>query len=404
MADVDLPAGGGAGRPVLLAWELGGGMGHVQRLLCVARELARHGHAPVLALKNVVESWPLLRDTPFPVLQAPFWHPRPWTGARPFVAASYADILAIRGYTAVEDLLPMVQAWQALLDQVWPRLIVGDSIPMLCLAAYGTIPVVLLGDNFGLPPTEGASFPALVPGAEPVAPPEQLLAVIGEVQRRRGRPAPETLTGLLKAAARFPAGVPELDPYQSTRREPCVGPLHELVGPLAPPAQPRFFAYLAADVPVTERVLTALARSECPGSAYLRGASLGMRERFRKQGFDILETPAPIADVLPHASVVVHHASSSLAHDALFAGRPQLVFPGHLENILNAQLLGRLGVGTYLLGQFSEEQVRQALHALLTERHYMERAQALAQSLRGRGPWRALPRIVERCLALLAAA
>jgi hypothetical protein len=263
---------------------------------------------------------------------------------------------------------------------------------------------VLIGDNFGLPPIETPSFPALVPTARPVAPPEQLLAVIQEVQRRRGRAAPDMLTGLLVAAARYPAGVPELDPYQGIRREPCVGPLHECAEPLAPPAQPRFFAYLAADVPATERVLAALARSGCPGSAYVRGASQALRERFRQPGFDILETPAPMADILPHASVVVHHASSSLAHDALFAGRPQLVFPAHLENILNAQMLERLGVAAYLLGQFSGEQVCETLHSLLTERRFTERAQALAQSIQSRGPWNALARIVERCLAILAGA
>lgn len=378
-------------------------MGHVQRLGRVARELARRGHAPVFAIKNLVESWPLLRDTAFPVLQAPVWQPRPWTGARPFVATSYADILAVRGYTAVEDLLPMVQAWQALLDQVRPALIVGDSIPTLCLAAYRTIPVVLIGDNFGLPPSDGPAFPALLPGAKPVAPPEQLLTVIREVQRRRGRVAPDTLPGLLAASARFAAGVPELDPYQGSRREPCVGPVQEPAEPLAPPEQPRFFAYLAADVPATETVLTALARCGCPGSVYLRGASSGQREPFRQRGLDILEAPLPIRDLLPHATVIVHHASSSLAHDALFAGRPQLVFPGHLENVLNAQLLERLGVGAYLLGQLTEEKVRQALRALLDERRYTERAQALAHTLQSRGPWRALAQIVETCLALLAA-
>src|SRR5438067_12593438 len=89
---------------VLLGWELGRGLGHVQRLLPLAQGLATHGYRPVLAGKHLVEPWPALRDTSFPILQAPLWQPRPWRGSRPFQAASYADILAIHGYAAVDDL------------------------------------------------------------------------------------------------------------------------------------------------------------------------------------------------------------------------------------------------------------------------------------------------------------
>ena len=73
-------------------------MGHVARLLPVARELAARGHRPILVVKNLVEPAPLLADVPFPILQAPFWHPRQWFATGPFVASNYADILAVRGF------------------------------------------------------------------------------------------------------------------------------------------------------------------------------------------------------------------------------------------------------------------------------------------------------------------
>ena len=47
---------------VLIAWELGGGMGHVARLMPVARELAAQRHRPILVLKNLVEPAPLFVD------------------------------------------------------------------------------------------------------------------------------------------------------------------------------------------------------------------------------------------------------------------------------------------------------------------------------------------------------
>ena len=48
---------------VLVAWELGGGMGHVARLLPVARELAAQGHRAIFVVKNLVEPAPLLANS-----------------------------------------------------------------------------------------------------------------------------------------------------------------------------------------------------------------------------------------------------------------------------------------------------------------------------------------------------
>ena len=54
---------------ILLGWELGEGLGHVAHLLEVARELAAHGHSPVLAVKDFAVARVMLRDVPFPVLR-----------------------------------------------------------------------------------------------------------------------------------------------------------------------------------------------------------------------------------------------------------------------------------------------------------------------------------------------
>jgi hypothetical protein len=388
-------------RTVLLGWELGDGLGHVQQLARLARSLAAGGLQPVLAVKNLALAGLLLRDPSFPVLQAPFWHPRPWTGRQPFLAASYADLLAIRGFSAVADLLPMVRAWQGLLDLLRPALVVCDHSPTLCLAAYRALPTAILGHAFAIPPADGPAFPPLVAGRPSVIPEEQLLATVQEVQRRRGRPAPDTLPGLFAAAERFLTVLPELDPYRAQRREPHLGPLGFCLGrPLPPPAQAGFFAYLSADVPCVEQLLEGLARAGYPGTVYLRGSTAEARQRLRATGLRILDTPAALDEVLPAAAVVVHHGSAGLAQQALAAGRPQLLFPDHLERILNAQLLQQLGAGLYLTGQFAAEAVPEALRRLATEPEFTKRAQAAAGAIARRGPWDPLPRVVERCLTL----
>ena len=56
---------------ILLAWELGGDYGHLMRFLTLGRELARRGHEPVFALRELTHVDAVLGDEPFRVFQAP---------------------------------------------------------------------------------------------------------------------------------------------------------------------------------------------------------------------------------------------------------------------------------------------------------------------------------------------
>ncbi len=120
---------------VLLGWELGGGLGHVANLLPLAHELARLGHEPVFALRDISEPWPLLSATGYRIFQAPWLRDRPnLTGGRPFRARSYADILAYNGFDEPGVLQSLVSAWDRLLETIDPELVVIEHAPALCLA------------------------------------------------------------------------------------------------------------------------------------------------------------------------------------------------------------------------------------------------------------------------------
>src|SRR5207249_4799317 len=153
------------------------------------------------------------------ILQAPRCQ-RQWRNlGQAFLAAGYADILCLRGFGAVEDLLPLVRGWDRLIEQVQPELVVCDHSPTLVLSAYRRLPTVLVGNGFTLPPADQSTFPLLLPGRALLQSEDQLLGVVQEVQRIRGQPAPGGLPGLFAAAERFVTVFPELDPYQGSRRE-----------------------------------------------------------------------------------------------------------------------------------------------------------------------------------------
>ena len=112
---------------VLLGWELGDGIGYASRLLAIARQLARSGHEPVVALRNFETTWPLSTDDPFPVIQAPMVMGRlgPARAQSGFNPAGFADLMECNGFGSFDHLMGIVKAWSAVIDVVKPDLIVG---------------------------------------------------------------------------------------------------------------------------------------------------------------------------------------------------------------------------------------------------------------------------------------
>lgn len=385
---------------VLLGWELGDGLGHVQRLLQVARGLAAHGHRCVFALRNVVDPAPLLDDESFMVLPAPVC-PVHSLVLRNFHAASYADILAASGFGSAADLYALTTAWQRLIEMVRPELIVGDHSPTLCLAAYGTLPTVLVGTGFTVPPAEAPFFPPLGTAARPLLPQEQILGIVQQAQRRRARPIPDSLGGIFAPAVRLVCTFPELDPYRKVRSEPAVGPLGSLPAPAPLPAAPAYFAYLSPDYAGVDNLLATLASTGLPGSVYVRGAPRLLVDFLRGRGLVVHDRPVPLGEVLPGVSLLLHHAGAGTSEAALAAGRLQLLFPQHLEQTLTSQALTDLGVATYLTGEQPLDALHRSLGQLLGDNSAAERAQSWAQQLRARGLPDPLPYVVQRCVSQL---
>jgi hypothetical protein len=385
---------------VLFGWELGGGHGHVQNLLRVARELAGLGHSPVFAIRNLNSTASVFRNDPFPVLQAPFWHPIPQRGEKPFVASTFADILAIRGFDDVNGLSAVVGAWQSLLDLLHPELIVCEFSPTLCLTAYGSLPIVMIGSGFSLPPIEQSVFPTLLPQAKPVTAQAVLFDVVRAVQVRRRRAIPPALTSVF-GGDRFVIVLPEIDPYRSVRRETCCGPIQPLPKNSHVPADAGIFAYLSDDRPAIQHVLITLSKAGLKTSAYLREVSCAVVQRLREAGVSIYDHPPPLTEVLPACRAILHHGGASTSQLALAAGRSQVIWPQHLEQSLTAKAVSSLGVGACLPVDAAAETVAKAVVRVSTGQEFARQAAQLAEMLHRRGLTSPLPVIVDRCASLL---
>ncbi len=296
---------------VLLGWELGGGQGHIQRLAALARTLESHGVEPVFALKSYN-----IKGMSFP-WQIVFAPRLPFSGRSE--SYTFADILQTFGFGNANLLRSHLQAWQSILLEVKPSLVITDHAPGLILAARGVIPTVVTGDSFAVPPSVEVFPPLRFPvPTESSQRQEQVSNAVREVVKLD---AP--LGQVLHGDACFIFGIPELDPYRHLRAgcdqyvslhiTPIPNNLHCGDGPA--------WAYLYDDFPYRDLVLQ----------------TLKPQHYFK-----------PLTEVLAGKSLAIHHGSSTTAITCLLAGIPQLVFPRHLEHQLNAIALSQLGVATIL--------------------------------------------------------
>jgi hypothetical protein len=228
-----------------------------------------------------------------------------------------------------------------------------------------------------------------------------MLEVVREVQRRRGRPAPDTLPALFAAKARFICTLPELDPYRAQRREPVHGPFQEPPKPLPLPTKPRLFAYIAADYPRLKQALPGLAAIKLPKSIFVRAAPRALKAQLAQGGFHVFDQPAPLPEVLKEASLILHHGGIGTTEAALGIGRPQVLLPRHLEQNLTAKALGELGVGVAVAGDYPPEAVERAVRKVSSDPAFGKRAQAFGKELERRGPFDNVAKIVSRCLEII---
>jgi rhamnosyltransferase subunit B len=387
-------------RTVLFASELGGGFGHVARLLPVARALAAHGYRPVFAVPNPVEVHPLLSSRSFLCLQAPrIEQQREIARVQAPLAESFADILRLAGFADEHVLLPTLGCWQALLDFVAPALIVCEYSPFLCLAALGS-PTVVLGNGFTLPPPDLPEFPAL--SNRPVkVDSSEILTVIARVQRQRKRPIPASVPGILKGSHHFVCALAELDPYAQRRHIPPCGP------PVLPEADPGVqtssdvFAYVAGESAAGSRVACALVESGLVGFLYARNPSSELASTLRGSAIELLSEPADIASMLCQCRVVVHHGGIGLAEESLASGRPQVVVPLYKEQLLTGSRMSSMGLGLMLPSRAPPATMAAQIRMFANDPRRFDAASRAAQLVHTRYGTGSAGALVDTCLSLL---
>lgn len=381
-------------KTALLAWEMGGA-DSAARLGMVAARLAARGWRIAFVLRDLAAA-DILPTIDAPRFQAPVWT-RPMPRAeRPFGPAGYGDTLAIYGYADPECLAAVLAGWDALFALLRPDIVVADAAPTACLAALGAMPVVPIGDGFGLPPAHLATYPPLHPHLPPLVAEARLLETIAAVQTRRGRAPLAALPALLASPFRVLCCVPPLDPYTDVRAEPALGPLGPRPAPAPLPIEPGLLAAFDLDADDAVATLDALLTLEVPAATLVRGAkgSLGRLAVAalvsRPQGSvahflaqrGIVPVAMPdIADAARRATIVAHRGDPAIAEAALLAGRPQILIPRTLDQRIVARMLEAMQAALVVAGENPEARLGEAVARLSTDQTWRDRALFWARRL-----------------------
>jgi UDP-N-acetylglucosamine transferase subunit ALG13 len=378
---------------VLMVWEMGSGMGHMDRMLITARALRDRGHEVRIALRDLSRAHTRIAADGFMMMQTPVWLPQMGNPPR---LGNYAAVLASAGWLSPVGLAGLVVGWRSLFALNQPDLIICDHAPTAILASRGSgILTLAMGNSFELPPL-GDNFPAMaywVAGEHALCPTYDsvLLGSCNKALEILGEPPLAKLTDLFAHTHQALVSMPEFNHYAGYRTDTkMLGPAYiDNVGiaPVWPvdvttPERPKIFAYLSPTYFGFEPLMHAIKASGLVSLIHAKGISAQVAARLGGSNMRFESTAVRMDEVLKMASIVVSHASLGTVCAAALAGKIQLGLPQHTEQEMVSRRLIETGVG---LAVPSTNQGTQSvdfgkiLQRLINEPSFAVSAKALAQ-------------------------
>jgi UDP:flavonoid glycosyltransferase YjiC (YdhE family) len=368
---------------------MGSNLGHLSRLLPLARELKARGHRVLVVARDVALAASVLGPAGIPFIQAPLATVAERADGQP---ASYADLLRAQGWADSMQLWALVQAWANVWRMFLPDAAVLDHSPTALLTARtAATPCAVLATGFELPPAQEPlpPFPGF-PGATAANAAKAEARVLESVNRvldslhSARLPA---LQELFRVQQRWLTTFAELDHYGARPMEQYIGPIGD-IGDGEHVAWPsgyseRVFAYLRPTTPGLSAILKALAACGAAVVCWAPGVTVELIEPVRRPGFVITSRPVHLKSLLSEASACVSYSPAGTVAASLLNGVPQLLAPAHVEAQLTAHRVECMGAGITLRGPQTEQSVGSSLQRLLQRLEFKGRAQSFALRYRG---------------------
>ncbi|MGO9446673.1 MAG: glycosyltransferase [Thiobacillaceae bacterium] len=397
---------------ILFAWELGADLGHLNRILAVARALQGKGHVIFLAVRDMSNIQRVINPSdPFLWFQAPLWLPP--LRNQP-AAVSYAEILFFTGFLDPAGLLGLVRGWHALFAAIKPDLLVCDHAPVSLLSARAApFKRITLGSGFLHPPrlaplpvfrTWEEVDPSRVSEAE-----ERVLSSANRVLQIMGQAPLQHLYQLFDIDRCLLTTWPELDHYANRESDGH----EEYVGPITPTdagAKPnwpdgggrRIFAYLKEEHGAINSILQALSGGRDRVLAYVLGLADQQLRQYASPQLLVSTQPICYQEALGSADAVICHGGMGTVSSALLAGKPVLTLPLHSEQRITGERVAALGCGICLVQPQVEAEIGDAISQLVGNVALRRQAERFRSSHRNFSFDAAVGRVVEVVETLVA--
>ena len=335
---------------ILLAWELGGALGHLASLRPLAKAFCQRGCEVFLAARDLSQVRRVFAGLPVVPLQSP-WNSRRLQPIDPVV--TYADLLLNVGFAELDSLACHVQAWRVLYRALQPQLLVCDHSPTALLAARGQgFPVATAGTGFFVPVDE-SPLRFLREASDELRPQVAkhealLLDVLNRIVRASGCQLLDRATQLYHDASihHFLLTFPELDHFG-----PRTGAKYWGTWPFGVEGTsfvrsnsvPNIFAYLKP-FPALADVLADLSTAPCNTIAYVDSLKESERVKWQSDRLQLLRTPINITRAAEACDLAITNATHGTCIAMLLHGKPLVHVPHFLEQALFAAATERIGV------------------------------------------------------------
>ena len=388
---------------IVFAWELGGGGGHLTQIAPIAIGLRGLGHDVAVIGRDRATAARLLAGSGVSVHQAPAL-----AGAAPPAryADSYAEVLLRCGYAHQAGLRRMIRGWREAFDRLRPDLIVADFAPTAMLAARlcGT-PVAVIGQGYTIPPRRRP-----MPFTRPWDPePTERLAKLDEaataaMNRALGAAGSgvrlASVEALFEVAATFLCNFAELDHYDGREDSDYYGPIYADSLGIEPPWPrgdgTRVFAYLNGAHLAFRPLLAALRELGTRTVLYARGLDPAEAAAAGSADLRVVTEPVHLGHALTDSGMIICQGIGT-ASAALVAGRPVLLLPEYLEQIMTLNCLARRGLGAGVARDADADSILSVSRQVLGRPEFRRNAEVFAAYYDGFSPALPVAAIIDVC-------
>lgn len=393
---------------IVVAWELGSGMGHIIPLLPLIRQLRQEGHRVSVITRDLSRVSEVFRGLDVTCFQAPLKNTSPAQRIEP--PRSFAHILHNCGYADIDELQGLAEAWRNLYRLLSPDLVLCDHAPTAVLAARGTnFIVATTGIPFSCPPLS-SPFPDLRSwlgdaSAQLEHDEQAVLKRINQLLATWNQPPLEQLWKLFSEVDEcFLATFRELDPYPDRGEARYWGAWPSLGGePAVWPTAGRgkkIFAYLH-QFPAFPHLFRMLRELRLPTLAYCDALPDKMRSELQCDTIRFADQRVSLSEAAKQCDLAILNAGHGTTAAMLLAGKPLLQIPLHLEQTHNGLITKRLGVA-HSSDLMRPADIAAGLTALLNSNSFANEAQRIADRYVDFDPQLQLSQFAERINQLLA--